>query len=200
LIAYAGRHGQTRKIAAHIARRLRRELHSVELYDALIPIDPRTLEQADAIILGSAVHFGRHMPELRELATAKRSLLARKPSAFFSVSVGSNAYEDIGRFCRDTGWDPSQIGRFAGALRYTQYGMITRFVMKQMAARSGKETDTSRDYEYTDWDAVDAFASDFAQRLRHHIVAHRARVPSSESGTAFSYTQAALSLGLDGRR
>jgi menaquinone-dependent protoporphyrinogen oxidase len=30
----------------------------------------------------------------------------------------------------------------------------------------GGDTDTSRDYEYTDWGAVERFAETFAQRLR----------------------------------
>ena len=30
----------------------------------------------------------------------------------------------------------------------------------------GGETDTSRDYEYTDWVAVERFAGEFAQRLK----------------------------------
>jgi menaquinone-dependent protoporphyrinogen oxidase len=29
----------------------------------------------------------------------------------------------------------------------------------------GNDTDTTRDYEYTDWDAVERFADAFAQQL-----------------------------------
>ena len=34
--------------------------------------------------------------------------------------------------------------------------------MRMIVRREGGPTDASRDYEYTDWDAVDAFAADVA--------------------------------------
>jgi menaquinone-dependent protoporphyrinogen oxidase len=30
--------------------------------------------------------------------------------------------------------------------------------MKSISAKEGRDTDTTRDFEYTDWDAVDDFA------------------------------------------
>jgi len=37
--------------------------------------------------------------------------------------------------------------------------------MKRIARKSGGDTDTSRDYEYTDWAAVDDFAQRFVTDL-----------------------------------
>jgi menaquinone-dependent protoporphyrinogen oxidase len=37
--------------------------------------------------------------------------------------------------------------------------------MKTITRRRGGPTDTSQDYEYTDWDAVDRFAEDLAEAL-----------------------------------
>lgn len=53
----------------------------------------------------------------------------------------------------------------AGALKYRSHGVLERFLMKLIAKHSGGDTDTSRDYEYTDWAAVDAFARHFAGHL-----------------------------------
>jgi len=39
-----------------------------------------------------------------------------------------------------------------------------RFVMKQIARKTGSPTDTSRDHELTDWAAVDRFAGELAAR------------------------------------
>jgi len=36
--------------------------------------------------------------------------------------------------------------------------------MKQIARKAGGDTDTSRDYEYTDWAALRGFAEDFGRR------------------------------------
>ena len=41
-----------------------------------------------------------------------------------------------------------------------------KLVMKRIAKKEGADTDTSRDYEYTDWDAVAEFAKDFSHILR----------------------------------
>jgi menaquinone-dependent protoporphyrinogen oxidase len=38
--------------------------------------------------------------------------------------------------------------------------------MKRIARKEGGPTDTSRDYEYTDWEAVDRFADAFAAKLQ----------------------------------
>jgi menaquinone-dependent protoporphyrinogen oxidase len=47
---------------------------------------------------------------------------------------------------------------FAGKLAYTQYGVLTRWLMRRIAAREGGPTDTSRDHDLTDWVAVRDFA------------------------------------------
>jgi hypothetical protein len=59
------------------------------------------------------------------------------------------------------GWQPDQIGVFAGALLYTQYGLIKRYLMKSISKQMEGDTDVSRDYEYTDWESVDDFAEIF---------------------------------------
>jgi menaquinone-dependent protoporphyrinogen oxidase len=51
---------------------------------------------------------------------------------------------------------------FRGALQYSKYGPIKRRVVQAFAAVGGHDTDTSRDYDYTDWKAVDRFATAFA--------------------------------------
>jgi menaquinone-dependent protoporphyrinogen oxidase len=48
----------------------------------------------------------------------------------------------------------------AGALLYTKYNFIVRFVMKQIVKKKSGSTDTSRDHEYTDWAALDRFVED----------------------------------------
>jgi menaquinone-dependent protoporphyrinogen oxidase len=57
-----------------------------------------------------------------------------------------------------TGWRPERVELFAGALPYTKYDFVTRFFMRHIVAKEGGDVDTSRDYEYTDWRAVERFA------------------------------------------
>ncbi len=53
----------------------------------------------------------------------------------------------------------------AGAVPYTQYNWLKKWVMKRVVAKAGGDTDTTRDYEYTDWDDLRAFAREFAGRV-----------------------------------
>jgi menaquinone-dependent protoporphyrinogen oxidase len=46
----------------------------------------------------------------------------------------------------------------AGALKYSRYPLPLRWLMKRIAAKAGGDTDTSRDYEYTDWAQVEAYS------------------------------------------
>lgn len=64
------------------------------------------------------------------------------------------AYVD--EFLENADWHPDRIGLFGGALRYSEYGFLKRLLMKQIAKDATGDTDTSRDYEYTDWHEVEA--------------------------------------------
>jgi menaquinone-dependent protoporphyrinogen oxidase len=65
-----------------------------------------------------------------------------------------------------TGWKPSRIVQIAGALKYTEYDFFKRFIMRMIAKREGRSTDTSQDYEYTDWNAVKQFVEEFIESVQ----------------------------------
>jgi menaquinone-dependent protoporphyrinogen oxidase len=71
----------------------------------------------------------------------------------------------VNKFIAETGWRPRRIELVAGALPYTKYNFLVRYVMKRISAKEGGDTDTSRDYEYTDWNAVDRFAVEFVDEV-----------------------------------
>jgi len=50
-----------------------------------------------------------------------------------------------------------QARRVAGALAYSKYNFLVKLAMKQIARHNGASTDTSRDWEFTDWQAIDGF-------------------------------------------
>ena len=66
----------------------------------------------------------------------------------------------VQQFEQQTGWRPTKIALFSGALLYTHYGFLKRHVMKKIAQDkpATSKTDTSRDYVYTEWDGVKHFA------------------------------------------
>ncbi len=170
LIVYATREGQTEKVARRIANVLRSSGSAVDLVDAdhLPALDPSGF---DLIIVGSPVRAQGYLRSVVRFVRKHRVTLERVPSAFFSVGLAvvsktsdgrAQTREVVERFVRKTGWRPQRVELFAGALPYSKYNSLIRFVMRRIASKEGGDTDTSRDYEYTDWRAVDAFASGFA--------------------------------------
>jgi menaquinone-dependent protoporphyrinogen oxidase len=77
-------------------------------------------------------------------------------------------------FPEHIGWKPLMTTQLAGALKYTQYGFFTRLVMKKIAKREGRTTDTSKDHEYTDWDAVREFVAEFLVKIKVHPITYQA--------------------------
>ena len=160
LVVYASVEGQTARIAERIAARLRSFGHRVDLAPAGGECD---LSSYAGVIVGASVHYGHHPAWLASFLRKNRVAAARK-SAFFSVSLSANQrYAE--RFLGRADWAPQFTAVFAGALRYSKYGPIKRFVIRAFAAIAGHDTDTSRDYDYTDWQAVDRFAAAFSRRL-----------------------------------
>jgi len=51
--------------------------------------------------------------------------------------------------------------------------------MKRIAAKAGGDTDTSRDYEYTDWNALSRFTVQFVRLVEVESYAPRAVAASA---------------------
>lgn len=172
-ILFASFDGQAEAIARRIGAALARDGHAVTLRSADEDGAARGIERFDALIVGGAVRYGRHARALEALVREQVFTIASRPNAFFSVSLSAggpgakpdNARRQVEEFCARTGWRPNQVAAFAGALRYRKYNPFIRFLMRLIVGAAGGDTDTSRDYEYTDWAAVDRFAALFSARL-----------------------------------
>lgn len=172
LIVYGTTEGHTAKIAERIADVLAAKGHSVEtLLGEDIP-NHLALTDFDGVVVGGSVHTGRHQRYIRKFVMRHREALMEKCSAFFSVSgtaadarpaYSSQAERILEQFLRQTQWRPDATATFAGAIPYTRYGPVTRWIMKRIVGSAGGDTDTSRDYEYTDWAAVERFADTVAR-------------------------------------
>jgi menaquinone-dependent protoporphyrinogen oxidase len=179
LILYASVEGHTARIAARIAQCLRDLEHAVD--SACIAPTRAELDFAgiDAMIVGASVHYGRHPAHVLALVRKYRAALAHRRSAFYSVSLSARskppaAHRYVQVFLRQAGWQPQQAATFAGALPYSRYAFWKRLLMKAFVGLAGGDTDASRDYDYTDWHAVDRFAEDFARSLSRGGLLHGA--------------------------
>lgn len=172
-ILYGTTEGQAAKISGRIAQIARDLDHGAETVDIKDVSAGFPLREYDAVVLGASIHMGKHEDYARDFVKRNREPLESIPSAFFSVSLAAREHADeaeargyVERFLEETGWRPDMVGIFAGALRYTQYGFIKRHFMKKISRdRSSADIDTSRDYEYTDWNDVRHFAEEFLERL-----------------------------------
>ena len=171
LIPFATAEGQTARIAEVVAEVVRARGHDADV------VDIKTLQNTvpsgyDAVIVGASIHMGKHDKHVVEFVKENHETLANLPSAFFSVSLAAHgdtheAEGYVDRFELESGWRPDTVAMFGGALLYTQYGFIKRHMMKRIAQDKPGQlgVDTSRDYVYTEWDAVKRFAEHFAEDL-----------------------------------
>jgi menaquinone-dependent protoporphyrinogen oxidase len=173
LIAYGTTEGHTKGIVERMASVIREAGHEVELHDTKEFHKQAVTDAFDGIIVGGSVHRGDYQSSLREFVKRNRELLERVPSAFFSVSLAAadrdeeaeaEIQAELEKFSRETGWQPRRVETIAGALVYTQYNFFVRHLMKLIVKQHGRsDLDTSRDYDFTDWEAVERFAREFTE-------------------------------------
>jgi len=174
LIVYATKEGQTGRIAARMAETFRAEGHEVELVNTEQTRVRGELDRYRLVLVGAPIHAQGYPRSIVRFVREYRTRLELVPSAFFSVGLAicshtsdgrAQTLEIVERFVQKSGWRPRRVELIAGALPYSQYDPITRFVMRRIVAKEGGDTDTSRDYEYTDWPAVAGFARSLAGEL-----------------------------------
>jgi len=174
LIAYASRHGHTAKVAERLADDWRCAQHEVLLANvAHGRMDP-LVAAASAIVVAAPVHYSRHPRRIENFVRRHLGGLHAAPSALVSVCGAlagqwaegpAEARRYVDALLELTRWRPRMVLSVAGALPYREYGFMTRWFMRRVSAWTGRPTDTSRNYEFTNWSDVDRFAVEFQSLL-----------------------------------
>jgi menaquinone-dependent protoporphyrinogen oxidase len=171
LIIYGTTEGQTRKIARFMEDVLEDTGHKATIADA--SDEPPAPDGYDAILIGGSIHIHKYQAAVTHYITQHVAALNKMPGAFFSVclAVASDLVDEhheaekiANDFVQQTGWKPLMITQIAGALKYTQYDFLKRLIMKMISKREGRTTDTSQDFEFTDWKAVKEFVQEFTDK------------------------------------
>ena len=174
LVAFGSSEGQTATIAERVGDILESEGHEPVLVHLKHPPEGLDVAAYDGVIVGASIHAGSHQGYVTEFVRENLEALNRQPSAFFSVSLTAAhadpaerepARELLEGYLEETGWEPDATLTVAGAIKYSEYGLVKRFVMRRIARKASGDTDTSRDYEYTDWDEVEAFALELSSAI-----------------------------------
>ena len=160
LVAYASRCGSTGGVAGAIAGVLGDNGASV---DVLQVENVRDVSSYQAIIVGSAIHSDRWLPEAVDFVKRNRSGLAGLPVAYFVTCLTmvkptpENRQKALGFLAPLREAVPEVIpvgtGLFAGTLDYDRLSFMVRMVMKmKMASKGVSEGD------YRDWESIKSWA------------------------------------------
>ena len=172
LVLYGTTDGHTRKIANAIGDTMRGNGLDVDVVH-IDEMEPDPSHYA-AVIVAASVHAGGYQKAVARWVRAYAGQLGRIPTAFVSVCLAILSKNEDGRkeaaaipqrFLEGVHWHPTIVKIVAGALPYTHYNFVTRWIMKRIVAGAGGDTDTSKDYEYTDWNDVRNFAAVFGRRV-----------------------------------
>ncbi len=179
LVLYGSTNGQTAKIARFVRETLVSRGLEVDVVDAAQAAPNPDLY--GAVIVAASLHAGGYQRAVEQWVRSAALVLRGKPTAFVSVCLGVLQHEPavqqeltsiMDKFFAATAWQPTVIKKVAGALPYTRYNWITRWTMKRIVQKAGGDTDTSRDYEYTNWDDLRAFIERFTDSLARPPLAH----------------------------
>jgi menaquinone-dependent protoporphyrinogen oxidase len=172
LVLYGTTHGQAAKVASAIAETLKSLGSIVDVRDAATT-PWRGPAGYNSVIVAASVHTGRYQRPVRRWVREHAAELNVMPTAFVSVCLAALGHDEksqrdvaepMEHFFLETRWLPTFRKAVAGALPYSKYTWLTRRVMRGIAKHTHGDTDTSRDYEYTDWKDLAEFTRQFHDR------------------------------------
>tara|TARA_B100000676_G_scaffold1240_1_gene1131 strand:+ start:877 stop:1380 length:504 start_codon:yes stop_codon:yes gene_type:complete len=126
------------------------------------------LDNFDQIVIGASVKYGDHNKEVYEFVKKNRVLLEKKKTVFFSVNATARKSEKntpktnpyIIKFLKKTNWTPDHIGVFAGMIDFPNYNFIEKYIIKLIMWITNGPTDTSKTFEFTNWEDVKKFSEE----------------------------------------
>ena len=133
----------------------------------ILPIDSSiNIKDYDIVVIGASIRYGKYREEIFEFIKENEELLNSKDNAFFSVNVvarkenknkpETNPY--LIKFLNKISWQPKILDVFAGKIDYPKYKFLDKYAIKFIMWITKGPTDTSKVYEFTDWNRVKSFA------------------------------------------
>ena len=166
LIIYSTTDGQTKRICDRIIESSNKKLEvTLCKIENAFEVD---LAQYTKIVIGASIRYGKHNPLVYEFVKVNRDELEKKSTAFFTVNVVARKKEKnqpdtnpyMKKFLELSGWQPDKLAVFAGRIDYPSYRFLDRLIIRFIMFITKGPTDTSRTYEFTDWNKVADFAKE----------------------------------------
>jgi menaquinone-dependent protoporphyrinogen oxidase len=161
--------GHTLEICGRLQKVVSENGHEVTLTELTADSDP-DLEPFDRVVIGASIRYGKHRPEVARYIERNKEALDVRRGAFFSVNAVARKPEKrtpetnpyVCKFLGSISWKPPLIGIFAGKIDYPRYGFVDKTMIRFIMWMTKGPTDPTGTFEFTDWDAVDAFAREIA--------------------------------------
>jgi menaquinone-dependent protoporphyrinogen oxidase len=163
LVTYASVHGSTRRIAEHLAARLR---DGGLLVDCLPVQATPAVADYDAVVVGSAIHGRAWLPEAANLLSTHAAELRTKWVWLFSVGMAGALARPLRTFAMREGPKavapyaqtvrPRDTRLFTGVVSRQQFPPLSRAVLRLMGGRYG---------DLRDWVEIDAWADTISGSL-----------------------------------
>ena len=155
LVAYASRHGSTEEVARTVAAVLREQELDVALRRAAEVDDVRGY---DGVVVGGSIYMGRWHADARRFLRRHGAAMSRTTLAVFGMGPRTLDPDEVAESRKAVeraldGVDPARIGVFGGVIDPAKLG----FPLNRMPASDAR-----------DWDAIEAWAADFADLVRQN--------------------------------
>ena len=167
-IFYATREGQTEKVALTLAAHLIGLGAAATTHNLRANVETADLQKADLLLFGASMHAGGLERELVDFINDQAAIITQRPHAFFLVLLSAATADQAlrekslsdaqGKVQQQLSVEFDDMEYIAGALTYSKYSRPVRWIMRRIARQHGEDTDTRRDYEYTDWAEVRTYA------------------------------------------
>ena len=160
IIIYSSVDGHTKEICEKIAG------HMIGDSDIFSVDDNPEIQNYEKIIIGASIRYGKYRTKLFDFIESNIEVISEKENAFFSVNVVARKAEKntpntnpyVQKFLNSTTWIPNKVEVFAGKIDYPKYNFLDKYAIKFIMWITKGPTDTSKRYEFTDWDKVKNFA------------------------------------------
>ena len=165
IILYSTVDGHTKYICEYISKKLKNkkniQITSIEKYANY------DLNKYDEILIGASVRYGYHRKNVYKFIETNRATLEQKKTTFFSLNLTARKAEKntpetnpyVYKFLKKVNWQPTIKDVFAGRLDYPKLDFFNKLAILFIMIITNGPKDTSKTYELTDWNRVDALVN-----------------------------------------
>lgn len=166
LVIFSSTDGHTQKISEVIVDTINKKNKTISRCVSLNEVQTKDLQQANSIILGASIRYGKFQPKLYEFIQKHQTLLEQKENGFFCVNAVARKPEKntpltnpyMQKFLQQISWQPKTMEVFAGKLDYPRYRFIDKHMIRFIMWLTKGPTDTTQSFEFTNWTQVAVFS------------------------------------------